>query len=183
MLCSMERRNGLLWTIGRSCYMQVCYHMEFSLKLCEYTWWKVIKSHGWWFSLSSLSWSKDSMILIAWQGRTGWKLSHFSGHCRVTHLLVAILPHTRMHWNFEKKKLLVQLYTISRKEERCMLVQNGSFVGEGVRQNQQSIFNRTSYLSSHIPEYFSTIHRHFSFYVTMKPATEEIRVCCHQCYL
>lgn len=93
---------------------------------------------------------------------TGWKLSHFSGHCKVTHLLVAILPHTRVHWNFEKN-LLVQLYSISKEEERCTLVQHGSFVDEGVRQNQESILNSESYLCSHITEYFPVFSQAFLF--------------------
>lgn len=37
-----------------------------------------------------------------------------------------------------EKKLPVQLYSISRKEQSCRLVQNGSFVDEGGRQNQYS---------------------------------------------
>lgn len=112
--------------------------MEISLKLHEYTWWEAMKSHGWQLSMSSFSRSKESTVLIVWQGRAEWKLPHFPGHCRVTHLVVAILPHTRMQWNLGEKKLPVQLYSISRKEQSCRLVQNGSFVDEGVRQNQYS---------------------------------------------
>lgn len=64
--------------------------------------------------------------------------------------------------SWEKSFLFSSTQLAGRKkaadQSRMVLLQ-----GEGVRQNWCSILNRESYLSSHIPEYFAVIHKHFCF--------------------